>query len=75
MGYKALSTEGVLPHKYQYVKINSINQKVSFNIDIPSGIEGELILSKYQNIKINNIDQEKNIMMLDAGTHLINFTI
>ena len=57
------------------VEINSTNQKVSFNIDIPIGIKGELRLSKYQNIKINNIDQEKNIMMLDAGTHLINFTI
>ena len=57
------------------VEISSTNQKVSFNIDIPSGIKGELRLPKYQNIKINNIDQEKNIMMLDAGTHLINFTI
>ena len=57
------------------LKINSTNQKVSFNIDIPSGIKGELRLSKYQNIKINNIDQEKNIMMIDSGTHLINFTI
>ena len=53
-------------------------KKVSFNIDIPSGIKGELRLSKYQNIKINNIDQEiKNIMMfwISMGTHLINFTI
>ena len=51
------------------VEINSTNQKVSFNIDIPSGIKGELRLSKYQNIKINNIDQEKNIMMLDLREH------
>ena len=57
------------------VEISSTNQKVSFNIDIPSGIKGELRLPKYQNIKINNIDQEKNIMMIDSGTHLINFTI
>ena len=57
------------------VEISSTNQKVSFNIDIPSGIKGELRLPKYQNIKINNIDQENNIMMIDAGTHLINFTI
>ena len=44
------------------VKINSINQKVSFNIDIPSGIEGELIkrveeiLSKKE-VSINNQNQ------------------
>ena len=41
------------------VEINSSNQIVSFNIEIPIGIKGELRLSKYQNIKINNIVQEK----------------
>jgi len=57
------------------VKINIENEIVVYDIEIPKGTSGKLILSKYKNIKVNNINQNTDVLIINEGRNIINFSL